>query len=141
MKQLSIFLVVFFLFLGGLAVAEERCPLTGNSYVFSMEGADFELSGFDCTFGPGCEATCDLWYGNFEEGPKYYKSLPFVCETTGDLRLTIDQVEIPCALNSQGDLECFSADISGYVCARLGSKVWCLPEKPDEFLFKAEGGE
>jgi hypothetical protein len=139
MKHLLCIVLAFVFLSWGVAGAEDnRCPLTGNTYVFSVDGVDFELSGFDCIFGPGCEATCDLWFGNFEIGPKYYMSLPFVCEPTGDVRITIDQIELPCALNAQGNLECFIVDVSGYVCSRLGSKFWCLPEKPGECLFILE---
>ncbi|MBE9571684.1 MAG: hypothetical protein IMF11_13735 [Proteobacteria bacterium] len=134
---LCIILALVFLSWGNVGAVDTRCPLTGNTYVFSMDGVDFELSGIECTFGPGCEATADLWYG-IETGPKYYLPVPFVCEPTGDIRITVGEIELPCALNSKRDLECFTTDISGYVCTRLGSKMWCLPEKPGEFVFTLE---
>ena len=135
-----LFLVVLVMCLGAavFTVAEDRCPLTGNTYVFSVEDIDFELSGFDCTFGPGCEAECDLWCGNFDTGPLYHLRLPFVCTPDGDIILTLDQIKIPCALNSQGNLVCLTSDISGFHCVRLGTKIWCLPEKPGELQFEQE---
>ena len=131
-----LFLVVLVVCLGAavFTVAEDRCPLTGNTYVFSIEDIDFELSGFDCTFGPGCEADCDFWYGNFDTGPLYHARLPFVCKTNGDVIIA----GLPCTLNAQGNLECLVVDISGFHCIQLGSKTWCLPEKPGKFQFEQE---
>jgi len=128
---LSLFVVT-----SGLALADDnRCPLTGNTYVFSMEGTDFELSGFECTFGPGCEAICDLWFGNFDTGPLYHERLPFVCTPEGNVAITVNKTKIPCALNAKGNLECLINDVSGFYCVRLGERVWCLPELPYEFQF------
>ena len=144
MKKILSLLVISFLglllvlFVSKAISAENRCPLTGNTYVFSIEDIDFELSGFDCTFGPGCEAKCDLWCGNFDTGPLYHLRLPFVCTPDGGIILTLDQVKIPCALNSQGNLVCLTSDISGFHCVRLGTKIWCLPEKPGELQFEQE---
>jgi hypothetical protein len=119
--------------------AENRCPLTGNTYTFGLEGSQFELSGFDCTFGPGCEATCDLWYGDFETGPKYYMSLPFVCYQDGSVILTVDKIKMPCALNAEGDLECLIVDVSNYECYDLGNKTWCIPFESEKLQFELEG--
>lgn len=139
MKKLIVLLVTVFLGLSLLALAEEaRCPLTGNTYVLVTDDGNFELSGFDCTFGPGCEANCDCWYGDFEFGPLYHARLPFTCEPSGDMILTINKINIPCALNSEGNLECFTSDITGYVCTQLGEKIWCLPKMPGELQFDLE---
>lgn len=130
-------MIVFFLF-GGLGNADDRCPLTDNTYVFIAGDIQFELSGFDCTFGPGCQADCDLWYGNFDTGPIYHERLPFTCAVDGSVVLTIRQIEIPCALNSQGNLECLTADIAEYHCVSLGEKIWCFSEEPGQFKFIQE---
>lgn len=115
--------------LGTYAFAvDNRCPLTGNTYTFELEDLQFELSGFECTFGPGCEATCDLWYGNFEIGPKYHECLPFVCNQDGSVMLTVDKIKMPCALNTKGNLECLILDVSNYECYDLGNRTWCVPE-------------
>lgn len=123
------------------AIPEEtsaRCPLIGNTYSFKIDAETWELSGFECTFGPGCQSECDLWHGNFKVGPKYYLSLPFVCETDGNVILTVDKMKLPCATNSRGNLECLIADISGYHCIELGGKTWCLPVKSEIFEFILE---
>ena len=136
---LSLLITVMFLGISLSVLADDnRCPLTGNTYTFEAEGVQYELSGFICTFGPGCQADCDLWYGTVPDGPFYHASLPFSCEENGDVIITVDQIRIPCALNSQGDLECLIIDVSGYICVRLGTKTWCLPEKPGEFQFDLE---
>lgn len=120
-------------------IAEDtRCPLTGHAYTFEVDDLQFELSGFDCIFGPGCEATCDLWYGNFETGPLYHAILPFVCSTDGNVVLTVEQKEIPCALNFEGNLECLMIDVSGYSCLKLGNKTWCVPESGVIFNFEQD---
>ena len=130
---LSLLITVMFLgvSLSVLAFADDRCPLTGNTYVFEVEDIRFELSGFVCTFGPGCHADFDLLYGTLPDGPFYHTRLPFSCWENGDAIIA----GLPCALNSQGNLECLTADVSGYTCMRLGTKTWCLPEKPGEFQF------
>jgi len=137
MKRFFSLLVAAFLglsllvLISGLAFADSGCPLTGNTYIFDAGDIQYELSGFVCTFGPGCRAECDLWYGNFDTGPLYHERLSFACEPGGDIIIA----GIPCALNSQGNLECLTVDISRYTCVRLGTKMWCLPEKPGEFQF------
>jgi hypothetical protein len=136
---LSLLITVIFLGISLSVLADDnRCPLTGNAYVFEVDDIRYELSGFVCTFGPGCEAKCDLWFGNFETGPLYHERLPFVCKPGGDVTITVDEMKIPCALNSRGDLECLAVDVSGYTCVRLGTKTWCLPERPGEFQFDLE---
>jgi hypothetical protein len=127
-KVFALTMVLSFIFGVYAFAAENRCPLTGNTYTFELESSQFELSGFDCTFGPGCEATCDLWYGNFETGPLYHERLPFVCYKDGSVILTVDKIEMPCALNAEGDLECLIVDVSNYECYDLGNKTWCIPE-------------
>lgn len=127
---LSMLLMVSWAFAGG-----SRCPLEGNTYVFLVDDVPYaELSGFECTFGPGCEAECDLWWGDFDVGPLYHAQLPFVCEESGDIVIA----GFPCALNSEGSLECLAVDTTGYSCITIGEKTWCLPQKPDEFQFDLE---
>jgi hypothetical protein len=133
MKQLFFLFLISFLFCG-IGLADDRCPLTGNVYILGEGDNQFELSGFDCTFGPGCEADCDLWYGNFDTGPVYHEILPFSCETNGDVVIA----GLPCTLNSQGNLECLLVDTTGYHCQKFGAKTWCFSEWPDEFKFTRE---
>jgi len=143
MNRVIIFLVSIFLLLGGSGLAaddnetEARCLLTGNTYLFVDGDISYELSGFDCTFGPGCQSLCDLWYGDFVDGPKERIQLPFVCES-GDVRLTVGHVEIACTLTAIGDLTCLTADVSGYRCIQLGEKTWCVPEDAQPFTFTLE---
>jgi len=110
--------------------ADGRCPLTGNEYFLDIEDTRYELSGFDCVFGPGCSADCDLWYGDFEVGPLYHVVLPFSCSHE-----TATIAGLPCALNLNGDLECLAVDTSDYHCVELGDKTWCFPCEPEIFLF------
>ncbi|MBE9592724.1 MAG: hypothetical protein IMF19_04520 [Proteobacteria bacterium] len=133
MKNLFILLITIFLGLSliTLSLADDRYPLTGNTYVLELGDVAYELSGFECTFGPGCQADCDLWHGDFDTGPLYHSRLPFSCEESGDVIIA----GIPCALDSQGNLECLAVDVSGYTCIKLGTKTWCLPGKPGEFQF------
>ena len=111
--------------------ADGRCPLTENGYFLDIEDTRYELSGFDCTFGPGCQADCDLWYGIFETGPLYHMILPFSCSQDD----TAIIAGCPCSLNLDGDLECLAVDTSSYYCVELGNKTWCFPEEPEMLLF------
>ena len=138
MRAFCTVLVVAILLFGGLSWADNWCPLTGNTYLLEADDITWKLSSFECIFGPGCQAECDLWYGNFEFGPVHYKPLPFVCESDGDVLITIDKIKIPCALNSQGDLECLTVDVSGYRCTQLGGKTWCFPVQSEMFKFNKE---
>lgn len=104
--------------------ADDRCPLAGNTYTFEVGDVKYELSGFDCTFGPGCHATCDLWYGDFDTGPLYHAVFPFQCYTDGSVTIA----GLPCALTAGGDLECLIVDTSDYTCHALGDHTWCVPE-------------
>lgn len=128
-----LFLIVLTLgfFLGSNAVAlEDRCLLTGNVYVFEAGDIEFELSGFVCTFGPGCSANCDLWWGNFDTGPLYHARLPFSCFDNGDALIA----GIPCGLTSSGNLECLLIDSANYKCQKVGTRTWCVPEEFSEML-------
>lgn len=140
MKNISLFttimiMVVAFSLTGFSAFAgEDRCPLTGNTYTLTLDAAEisYELSGFECTFGPGCQADCDLWFGNFETGPLYHTILPFNCRQSGDITIA----DVPCALNSEGNLECLAVNTADYHCVQLGDKTWCFPTDPQKLLFK-----
>lgn len=124
MKSFLILLVtILSLGIAVFTLAEERCPLTGNTYSFTVDDTTFELSGFDCTFGPGCEANCDLWHGDFNTGPLYHERLPFICKQDGSVIIN----GIPCALDSSGNLECLLVDTSDYTCHQLGDRTWCVP--------------
>jgi len=124
-------LILFIGFFWALPVfADDRCPLTGNTYIYDQ----YELSGFDCTFGPGCSADCDLWYGNFETGPLYHMVLPFSCSQDA----TAIIANFPCSLNLNGDLECLMVDTFNYHCIKLGNKTWCFPKEPETLLFLKE---
>ena len=135
-------MVVAFCLTGISAFAGDRCPLTGNAYTLEADGLSFELSGFECIYGPGCLANCDLWYGNFETGPKYYESLPFNCQQNGDITITIvtDDADFvfPCALNSEGNLECLAVNTADYHCVDLGDKTWCVPLGSELLQFDAQ---
>lgn len=126
MKKLFAVVMILGFIWGAYAFADDgRCPLTGNTYVLEVEDVRFELSGFVCIFGPGCQAECDLWWGNFDTGPIYHARLPFNCETTGDVIIA----GLPCALTSDGDLECLFIDVSNYTCQKIGTKTYCLQEE------------
>ena len=114
--------------------ADSRCPLTGNTYFLDTEDIRYELSGFNCTFGPGCSADCDLWYGNFETGPLYHMTFPF-SYLQDDTAIIAN---LPCSLDLNGDLECLMVDTSNYHCIKLGNKTWCFPEEPETLLFLKE---
>ena len=131
---LVLLLTVMFLGLTTFTVADTRCPLTGNAYTLEVDGISYELSGFDCTFGPGCLAKCELWYGNFDIGPTYLIRLPFNCQQNGDITIA----NIPCSLNSEGNLECLAVNTADYHCVHLGNKTWCFPEKPEKLQFDLE---
>jgi hypothetical protein len=119
-----LFLVMLVVCLGAavFTLADDRCPLTGNTYSFEVDDTRYELSGFDCTFGPGCEADCDLWYGDFDTGPLYHAILPFQCDLDGSVIIN----GIPCGLTSGGNLECLLVDTLEYKCYRVGNKTWCV---------------
>jgi len=134
MKKILGLLMVILLGLSLIAFADDRCPLTGNAYTLVVDGLSCELSGFDCTFGPGCQANCDLWYGNFEVGPLYHTILPFNCQQNGDITIA----NIPCSLNSEGNLECLAVNTADYHCVDLGGKTWCFPEEPGKLQFDLE---
>lgn len=110
-----------------LSFADDRCPLTGYTYTFEVDDVKYELSGFDCTFGPGCIAECDLWYGDFDTGPLYHEVLPFQCYTDGSVTISILTYDLICGLTLSGDLECILVDALNYTCYKLGSKTWCIP--------------
>lgn len=133
MKHILLWVFAWLLFLPAQATfANDRCPLTGNVYVFQIDDTSFELSGFECTFGPGCSSNCDLWYGNFDTGPRYYAILPFSCEQNGNAVIA----GCPCALTENGDLKCLLTDISGYHRYELGGTVYYVPDKTNTFTFE-----
>ena len=142
MKNISLFtmiviMIVAFCLTGISAFAgDNRCPLTGSAYTLEADDVSYELSGFECTFGPGCQADCDLWHGNFETGPLYHEILPFNCRQSGDITITVAGADIPCALNSDGNLECLTVNTADYHCVDLGDKTWCFPTDPQRLLFK-----
>ena len=140
---LALLMTVLFLGIAVFTLAEDRCPLTGNIYSFEVEDTKFELSGFDCTFGPGCLADCDLWYGDFDIGPLYHVRLPFQCESDGSVIIDVvfDEVflcNLLCGLTSNENLECLIVDISNYTCHRLGNKTWCVPGEGALLNFEQE---
>jgi hypothetical protein len=106
------------------SLADNGCPLTGNTYSFEVEDVKYELSGFNCTFGPGCCSNCDLWYGDFDTGPLYHAVFPFQCYTDGSVTIA----GLPCALTAGGNLECLIVDTSDYTCYEIGNQTWCVPE-------------
>lgn len=140
-----LFLIMLIICLGTtvFTIADDRCPLTGNTYSFEVDDTKFELSGFDCTFGPGCLADCDLWYGDFDTGPLYHVRLPFQCELDGSVIIDVvfDEVflcNLLCGLTPNGNLECLIVDVSNYTCRRLGNKTWCVPGDNVLLNFKQE---
>lgn len=140
MKNISVLItimlmIVAFCFTEISAFAgDDRCPLTGNTYTLEANGLSYELSGFECTFGPGCQADCDLWHGNFETGPKYHTIWPFNCHPSGDITIA----NLPCALNSDGNLECLAVNTANYHCVDLGDKTWCVPLGSELLQFDAQ---
>lgn len=134
MKKLFVVAMILGFVWGAYAFADDRCPLTGNTYIFEAEDIQYELSGFECTFGPGCEADCDLWYGNFDTGPLYHIRLPFVCRENGDVNIA----GLPCALTIDGDLECLCRDVSSYTCQKVGTRTYCSPEETAVLQFGKE---
>lgn len=129
-RMFAIAMILGFIW-GALAFAQdERCPLTGNVYVFEAGDIEFELSGFECTFGPGCQAVCDLWHGNFDTGPLYHARLPFICEESGDVLIA----NIPFGLTAAGNLECLPFVTTNYKCQKIGTKTWCVPKETGELL-------
>jgi hypothetical protein len=124
-RFLVLIITLMFLGLSVFALADDsRCLLTGNTYSFEVDNVKYELSGFDCTFGPGCQAECDLWYGDFATGPLYHEVLPFHCYTDGSVMIA----GLPCGLTLNGDLECLIVNTSDYTCYVLGDRTWCVPE-------------
>jgi hypothetical protein len=129
----SLLITIMFLGISLSVLADDnRCPLTGNTYVFEVDDVRFELSGFVCTFGPGCEAKCDLWWGNFQRGPLYHTVLPFNCKQNGEVLIA----GCPCVLTEGGDLECLLIDTTGFECYTSGNTRWCFSNKIPELIFK-----
>lgn len=135
MKSLCCILVILGILIFSPALANAECPLTGNIYSIELNNVTYELSNFNCTFGPGCQANCDLWYGNFDTGPLYHEQLPFVCWQNGDITIA----GIPCTLNNEGNLDCLIIDTTNYHCQKFGNKTWCFPEEVDSFQFIMDG--
>lgn len=128
MKNFLVLLVtILSLGLAAFTFADNGCPLTGYTYFLELDEVQYELSGFDCTFGPGCCADCDLWYGDFDTGPLYHERLPFRCYSDGSVTIDVWDYDIICGPTSEGDLECILVDSLVYKCYKLGSRTWCVP--------------
>jgi len=99
----------------------EVCPLEGKVFSTSINGTEYQLSNFECGFGPGCGGACDLWYGNFKFGPIYHYSagLPFLCRNG-----SIEIAGCPCAFD--GDtLKCLIVP-DNFKCIKIGTRTWCV---------------
>lgn len=140
-----LFLIMLVVCLGAavFTLADDRCPLTGNIYSFEVEDVRYELSGFNCTFGPGCVADCDLWYGDFDIGPLYHVTLPFQCELDGSviIDLVFDEIylgSLVCGLTCGENLKCLFVDTSDYTCYKLGNRTWCMSGDGSLIIFEQE---
>ena len=123
-KMLFTMIVLLLTAFISVSMADERCFLEGNTYVLTIEDVSYELSGFECTFGPGCSSDCDLWYGDFDSGPLWHVVLPFSCNGG-----TVVIAGVPCELTDEGNLKCLMVDTSSYHCYKISGGTYCLPSE------------
>lgn len=124
MRKISILLLLAFIFIlcPSWLLASEVCPLEGKVFSTSINGTEYQLSNFECGFGPGCGGSCILWYGNFESGPifHYPAGLPFLCSHDGSIMIA----GWPCAIEGN-TLKCLLIP-GNYECIKIGTKSWCV---------------
>ena len=129
-KMFIVFLSILFV---SAAVAEDRCFLVGNTYDVVVDEVKIaELSGFKCTFGPGCSSNFDYWWGDFDSGPLWHTEFPFTCDEDGSAVIA----GLPCMQTPEGALRILTVDTSGYWCVLFGGKIWCVPGDAEPMTFE-----
>ena len=134
-KVIMAIIAVSFLF-PNIVYAGQRCPIEGSSFNLTPKGSDitYELTDFDCSFGPGCCGVCSLWYGDFKLGPVKRIPLEFSCTERGILI-----ANLPCYMDANATkLFCIPINMKNYHKVNILDKVFFLPKDVNVIQFNKE---
>ena len=126
------------------SLAGQRCPLMGHSFIFTppKSSISYELTDFDCSFGPGCEGYCSLWYGDFNLGPLHRIPLDFSCYIPKDASpdaASISIANIPFFVDSNvTSLTCIPINLKDYHEIHVAGKTFIVPKAIKPITFGVE---
>ena len=124
--------------------AGQRCPIEGMSFNLMPKGSNitYELTDFDCSFGPGCCGTCSFWYGDFQLGPINRIPLDFSCRIPKDAspdEASILIANLPCYVDANATkLFCIPINMKDYHKVKVLNKVFFIPKDINVIQFNKE---
>lgn len=143
MKQFLMSIAIL-LFVVSSSFASQRCPLEGHSFILTppKSSISYELTDFDCSFGPGCNGSCSLWYGDFKLGPLHRIPLDFSCSIPRDAspdEASIFIYHLPCFLDANStSLSCLPISMDDYHAIKISGKVFYVPKDVNIIKFHCE---
>ena len=136
MKKVIIAIIAASFLFPSIIYAGQGCPIEGNSFNFIPKGSNitYELTDFDCAFGPGCCGVCSLWYGDFKIGPVKRIPLEFSC-----IKQEITIANLPCYMDSNATkLFCIPINMKDYHKVKVLNKIFFLPKDVNVIQFNKE---
>ena len=134
-------------FLATPVFAGGRCPIEGQSFIFTSQGSNdsYELTDFNCSFGPGCGGVCSLWYGNFKTGPLQMVPLDFSCYIPKDASPDMASIfiaNLPCFVDANvTSLTCIPINVKDYKQISISGKLFWVPKEVVPISFSIDQGK
>ena len=144
MRRVIIAIIAASFLFPSMMYAGQRCPIEGSSFNFIPEGNNitYELTDFDCSFGPGCCGTCSFWYGDFKLGPINRIPLDFSCRIPRDASpdaASILIANLPCYTDANvTKLFCIPINMKDYHKVKVLNKIFFLPKDVNVIQFNKE---